>query len=280
MSFQPVVPLPGIAGWRFLERTRAVQTAAFERSPEIRRDTDHFVDNLGSVSSAADLVSDRRLLKVALGAFGLDDDLGKRAFVRKVLEEGTDDPKSFANRLVDARYRAFAAAFGFGNASWAGTDSPGFAAEMAARYRTRQFETAIGASEPSMRLALGFSREIGEFAAAGDPDGAAWFQIMGTPPLRRVFEKAYNLPRDIGALDIDRQRELFRQKTRELFGASSLAVFGDSGKVDEFLRRFLAREQVDAGAGALAPGAAALRLLRAGPALGPRGLGNLLLSAT
>ena len=29
MSFQPTIPLPGIAGWRFLERTQASQQAAF-----------------------------------------------------------------------------------------------------------------------------------------------------------------------------------------------------------------------------------------------------------
>ena len=44
------------------------------------------------MKSAADLVADRRLLKVALGAFGLEGEIDKKAFIRKVLEEGTDRP--------------------------------------------------------------------------------------------------------------------------------------------------------------------------------------------
>ena len=35
MSFQPTIPLAGIAGWRFLERTQAAQQAAFEKGPEL-----------------------------------------------------------------------------------------------------------------------------------------------------------------------------------------------------------------------------------------------------
>jgi hypothetical protein len=44
-----------------------------------------------------------------------------------VLDEGTDDPASFANRLTAPGYRELAAAFGFGNATGARTADPGFA---------------------------------------------------------------------------------------------------------------------------------------------------------
>jgi hypothetical protein len=30
VSFQPTIPIGGLAGWRFLERTQASQRAAFE----------------------------------------------------------------------------------------------------------------------------------------------------------------------------------------------------------------------------------------------------------
>jgi hypothetical protein len=61
-------------------------------------------------------VGDRRLLEVALGAFGLDDDIRNRFFIRKVLEEGTTSPsRRFANRLSDKRYLALAETFGFGD---------------------------------------------------------------------------------------------------------------------------------------------------------------------
>src|SRR5690606_39015084 len=94
MSFQPTIPMGGLAGWRFLERTAAAQRAAFERGPELARDIAYFQERIAAVGSAEELVADRRLLKVALGAFGLEDEIDKKAFVRKVLEGGTDDPRS------------------------------------------------------------------------------------------------------------------------------------------------------------------------------------------
>ncbi len=60
MSFQPTIPLAGIAGWRFLERTQEAQKAAFEKGPALQREIAHFMEKIGSVTSAADLVADRR----------------------------------------------------------------------------------------------------------------------------------------------------------------------------------------------------------------------------
>ena len=93
-----------------------------------------------TIPSAADLVADRRLLKVALGAFGLEGEIDKRAFMRKVLDEGTIDPKAFANRLTDPAFRKLAEAFGFGNPGGARTNEAGFAAKIVAAYKIRAFE--------------------------------------------------------------------------------------------------------------------------------------------
>ncbi len=72
MSFQPVVPLSGYVGWRFLERTIDAQQEAFNTSQPIARATDYFREKIAQVRTADDLVADRQLLSVALGAFGLD----------------------------------------------------------------------------------------------------------------------------------------------------------------------------------------------------------------
>ena len=90
MSFQPQIPLQGIAGWRFLERTQETQQAAFDKGPQMAREIAYFEENIGKVTSTAELMSDRRLLKVALGAFGLEQDIDKKAWIRKILDEGTD----------------------------------------------------------------------------------------------------------------------------------------------------------------------------------------------
>jgi hypothetical protein len=277
MSFQPTIPLPGIAGWRFLERTQASQRAAFEKTPELQRDIAYFTEKIAGITTAADLVADRRLLKVALGAFGMESEIDKRAFIRKVLEEGTLDSTAFANCLADPAYRKLAAAFGFGNPGGARTAAPGFAAMIAEAYTTRAFEAAVGVGDNNMRLAMNFRREIAELAARGE-NGASWFNVLGSKPLREVFEKALGLPRQFGQLDVDRQAETLADKSGALFGTDTLAAFRDPAAVEKLITRFLARAQIEDGVTATSRGAGALTLLQGATAGGSQGLLNLLAS--
>jgi hypothetical protein len=262
IGFQPIVPQTGYVGWRFLERTAETQRVAFEKSPELLRDLEYFKENISKATTAEDLVNDRRLLKVALGAFGLEGDLDKRAYVLKALVEGTDADDSFANRMVDKRYQELSKAFGYGNQFGARVERSDFAESIIAPYKVQKFEVAVGESDESMRMAMVFVREIGEFANSDSADESAWFKVMGNPPLRQIFETAFGLPKSFGLLDVDKQRDVFRDKARKLFGDSSLAVFGGSENVDKMLRTFFARKQISEGSGVGVPGATALTLLQ------------------
>jgi hypothetical protein len=273
MGFQPQVPLAGVAGWRFLERTQAAQQAAFERGPALRREIEHFTARIAEVGSAEALMADPRLLKVALGAFGLEGEIGKKAFVRQVLESDLADPKALANRLSAPGFKELARAFGFGPTSVPRTGDAGFAERIVAAYRTRAFEAAVGESANDMRLAMNFRREMVRLSEGAE--GGSWFEVLGSKPLREVFEKAYGLPREFGRLDVDRQREVLRDKTAGLFGTASLAAFADPANVERVITRFLARAQLEAGPAASGPGSAALALLQ-GAAGGSEGLLNLL----
>ncbi|MGR3824810.1 MAG: DUF1217 domain-containing protein [Salipiger marinus] len=113
MVFAPSVLGTGLAGYSFLSRTRETQQALLAKSPVIARETTQFVEKLQEVQSSADLMADRSLLKVALGAFGLEDDLDNRAFISKILDSDLGDSRSLANRLADKRYLALAHAFNF-----------------------------------------------------------------------------------------------------------------------------------------------------------------------
>lgn len=268
MTFQPAIPIGGVAGYRLLLATEATQRAAFDRRPDIQRDVDYFIDKIADVATAEDLVTDRRLLRVALGAFGMDEDVDKRAFIRRVLEEGSESADAFANRFVDPRYARLARAFGFGDLLGARTAEPGFGASIAASYRERQFEIAVGDQDASMRLALSFRREILTYANAADPEGTAWFSAMGDLPTRRVLEGALGLPSSIGQLDIDRQRDEFRDAASKTFGSRSLAAFNDPEVLDKAVIRFLARDAAKNGPTLSAPGATALTLLSSANGLG------------
>ncbi len=262
MTFQPVIPIGGFAGWQFLQRTMEVQRSAFDASPVRQRDVDYFRENIGSVGSAEELVSDRRLLTVALGAFGLDDDIDNRFFVRTVLEEGTASREALANRLSDTRYRTFSAAFGFGQGSFPSTFRTGFGEEIASAFLERQFEIGVGEADQTLRLALTLERELPDVAERTVSNDTKWLTIMGNPPLRSVFETALGLPQSFGALNIDRQLEDLKSRAASAFGTSDVTELSQGEESEDLMRTFLARAQLQAsGLSAFTPGAAALTLL-------------------
>lgn len=267
MSFQPIVPLNGYVGWRFLERTLEPQQAAFAKSQPVQRATDYFRENIGKVTTASDLVNDRRLLSVALGAFGLDDDINNKFFIHKILEEGTVNDDALANRLADNRYAEFSRAFGLGDRPLPRARLAAFASDMTARYEKRQFEKAVGAQNNDLRLALNLQSGIADVLSGNARDGAQWFAMMGNAPLRKVFETALGLPASIASIDIDKQRDIFKSRAKASFGVDAMANFGDQAQQEKLIRLFLVRSEASQST-AISGASAALTLLQSMPRMG------------
>jgi hypothetical protein len=265
----PVIPLPGVAGWSFLKRTLPDQQASFAASARVQREMTYFRETIGSIETAADLVADRRLLAVSLEAFGMGEELDKAAFVQKALEEGTERQDALAGRMVDPRYRQLVAAFGFGDGKGAQTAVEGFADRILARFKVRAFETAVGGVDESMRLALNFDRAALDYATQGLSESAAWFRVLGDVPMRNVIESALNLPSAFSQLDIDQQVGVVRERMQRNFGSDSILAFADPANREDMIRRFLIRDQIDQLGGSTAPGSSALTLLQSMPR-GPR----------
>lgn len=263
MSFSPVVPLSGYAGWSFLKRTMESQKAAFEQNPALKRDEDYFRAKIGSIKTAEALVSDKRLLRVALGAFGLSDDVNNTYFIRKVLEDGTLKVGALANKLADKQYAAFSVAFGFGDYSTPRTQLSDFPDMILKKYRQQEFEVAVGASNSAMRLALFAERELPALADKALSEDGKWFTIMGSPPLRAVFESAFGLPSSFATLDLDRQLSVLKDKARAMFGGDSVSQFADTGQKEKLLRNYLVRSDLPSGElSNMTKGATALQILQ------------------
>lgn len=258
-----VVPVGGYAGWRFLSATLDAQVSRMADSPTQARERAYFRENIGKVTTATELVEDFRLRRVALSAFGLQDDLPNRAFIARVLGDGTTEPTALSNRLSDPRYRAFAEAFGFGGPLPPRTILPGFADRILARFDRQEFERAVGAQDEDLRLALTAARDLPELAARGLPDTTAWLSVLGNPPLRRVFETALGLPASIGTLDLDRQVGAFRDAAARRLGVSDIAPFADADMTEALIKTFTLRAQLASGPSPNVPGLAALSLLQA-----------------
>src|SRR5215813_7232254 len=93
------------------DMTRSLSLTA--KKPDVSRETDYFLANIGKVKSIDDFLKDYRLYSYAMKAYGLSDMVYAKAFIRKVLTEGVATKDTFANKLTDTRYREFAAAFNF-----------------------------------------------------------------------------------------------------------------------------------------------------------------------
>ena len=91
--------------------------ARIEADAAVKRDAQYYADNIGDVETVDDFLGDYRLYSHALKAYGLAEQIRSPAFVRQILDSDLSDASSFANRLSDPRYRAFAAAFDFSAAS-------------------------------------------------------------------------------------------------------------------------------------------------------------------
>ena len=244
MSFQPVIVGSGLAGWSMLKSTMERQLTQFAARPDVRRDVAHFRSAIPEQGSAEDLVQDRTALRVALGAFGLIDDLNNRYFIGRVLQEGTEDEHALANRLTDDRYRSMATMFSSLNYSLTLTKTEAFADDVVARYQAVSFEAAVGEVDGNLRLALAFQRLLPEIAKDSGTNNAAWYHVMGQPPVRSVMEGALSLPASVGKLDIDRQLELFKDKARQLFGTDDLTTIALEENRETAIRRFLVRAQL------------------------------------
>ncbi len=265
MSFAPVIPTGGNAGWAFLKRTRETQEAAFSNTGLVKSDAEYFKENIGKIDTAEELTKDYRLLKVALGAFGLDEDIGSKFFIRKVLEEGTLTDEAFANKLSDKRYLAMSQAFGF-DLTPPRSKVSDFGDKITSLYKERQFEVAVGEQDQNLRLAMGFERELTMLTKSKSTENAMWFTVMATPPLRKVFEGALGIPTAVGTLDIDRQLEIFKEKSNAFFGTSDPKAFLDPERKEEVTRRFLVQADLQSSTSVMSGGSIALTLLQSAPA--------------
>lgn len=261
MTFQPIIPATGLVGWKFLERTQDAQIKAFSNSPAILTDTQYFTENIGKIDTAEDLVADRRLLRVALGAFGLQDDIDNKFFIKKILEEGSLNTDSLANKLSDERYKDLTRAFGF-DLGVPRSKISDFASNITAQYRQMQFEVAVGEQDDSMRQAMNASRALSDLVTAGTSETTKWFEIMGNPPLRSVFETALGLPDAFAQLDLDRQLEVFQDRSNSQLGIDSLSELADPEVLDKLVQRFLLRSQIESYQSSISSGSIALMLLQ------------------
>lgn len=259
--FQPVTSIGGIAGWEFLKRTQARQEDSFSRTPGIRQVTTKFAEDFGKLRTADALVENRQSLSVVLGAFGLQEDIDNRAFIRKVITDGVIERGALANRLADKRYRALARELSHLAPGGTGAAPERLTASLIKRYKATEFEIAVGTSNETLRFSLAYARKMPEIVEGLRTDIAGWFQILGDPPTRRVLETALGFPSEFGALAIDDQVTRLRNAVLKRFDVSSVRDLATPDMIETVTRRFLLMDQMRESQAAMSGAAVALSIL-------------------
>ncbi len=191
-------------------------------SPQIAREVEYYLENIGNVKSVDDLVDDPTLLKVSMTAYGLEDLSYAKAFVKKVLDEG---PGGFSADLTDQRYAEYAKAFDF-NAFGSATTSFSRAQEgVVDKYYQQAIEKQAGEDNVGARLAIYFNRKVDDISRSID--------VLADPALTQVFQVALGLPQQMSLSTIERQQELIEDRI-------DFEDLKDPQFVEEFITKFVA----------------------------------------
>lgn len=209
-------------------KSRTQLSKLVNSQPQVKANVDYYKANVSKVRSVDDLMKDRRLLTVALGAYGLESQAGSKALLRKLLTEDPTASTSLAQRMADPRYRAFANAFaslrGDGGASIGKTQSVD---AVVSAYQQTQYEKAVGRNDTSARQALYFARVAPQATSS-------IYQVLNDSTLGTVVREAYGLPKETAALDVKQQ---VRQLQAKGFDYTKLS---DPKYVNTLISRFLA----------------------------------------
>ncbi|MEM6579411.1 MAG: DUF1217 domain-containing protein, partial [Pseudomonadota bacterium] len=219
---------------------------------------------IDTIQGPSDVVLNFDVQKATLDFFGVGrgNNIDNLGFLQSVLGSDLSNPQSVAALSPDKRLLAFAEAFAFNPGTSEQRYPDGFADFIVRQYQDRQFEVAVGESDVNLRLALSLDRELTAIGNQPVSNDAKWFQILGSPPLREVFQSAFNLPSEFAAIDIDQQLVDLKARASQAFGTDDVRQLIQPDTLDELRRRFLALSQINAQIGSQTAQSAALALLQ------------------
>lgn len=167
--------------YSYITRNLKQSLTRVEQQQDVPREAAYYKAHIGKVKSVDDFMKDYRLYRYATKAYGLEDMAYAKAFMKKVLESDLSDANSFINKLVDKRYREFAAAFSFNGSATSVAQSENQTDEMIGLYTaTRKSQVDALAGDSNY-----YSAEIGNISSAD--------QLLNNDRLRNYVYSAYGI---------------------------------------------------------------------------------------
>lgn len=195
-----------------------------EKSPDVALETKYFKDNIGKATTIDALLNDRRLFNYAMKAFGLGDRAFAVGMMRKVMEQGVDDPRDLARTLRNPNILAFASAFEYA-AKGESVPSDALIADVTSRYVEQALQAKQGKQNPGVELALYFREKA--------PEVTSIFGVLADKRLLQVVQTALNVSPRSSSQPIDTQARLLKSKL-------NIDDFKDPKKLNAIIARFAA----------------------------------------
>jgi hypothetical protein len=191
--------------------------------PQVQRESEYYLENIEKVKSIEDFIGNDRLYRYAMKAFGLEDMTYAKAFMVKVLKEGVTDTDSFANKLSDKRYQAFAETFDFARYGETTTVFNRTRQGTVDKFVRQTLEEDVGNQNEGVRLALYFKRKA--------PEITDLYSILADTALAKVVRTVLGMPDSFAMIDIDKQVELIGRSI-------DVEDFSDPKALEKLLTRF------------------------------------------
>lgn len=191
------------------------------------KETEYYSDNIGHIKTIEQFLhkDNERLLLYALQAFGLEGSFNDKALLEKMLEGGTSDADSPANKHEDENWARFVKYFDFAGLGEQATSYNRALQPSVDKFLRQKLEEDSGEQSEGVRLALYFQRKAGTLTNA--------YEILADKALATVVRTYLGLPDAIAQMDVDRQAKLIEDRL-------NLEDFKDPAKIEKFITRFSA----------------------------------------
>jgi hypothetical protein len=235
--------LTTLASYQAITRNMTRSLASAAAAPAVANESKYYLAHIGKVKTADEFIGNYRLFSFAMKAYGLEDMTYAKGMIRKLLEGGTNDPRSLANQLTDPRYKALAKAFDFSTNGTATTSLKAATDDTVANYVRQTLESDAGDQNDGVRLALYFQRMAPTIKSA--------YNILADPALIKVAQTVLQIPPQSSQQDIAVQAQTISSRI-------NLKDLQDPQKLQKFIQRFAVLYDLQNPSGASQPANALL----------------------
>ncbi len=222
--------ISSLAVYGSLDRLELQRRTAVARDPVFKKEMETFRARVKDIKDANAFFKDYRMLKTVLEAYGLETEIDKVGFVKRLLLSDPTDKNSLINRARDPRYQELTADIRL----YLGVNKLKddlFANKIETKLKQIRTEKSLDEQTPGIREAMRFKAEA--------PKVKSPYDILGNPVLREVILTVTGLPPEIARQSVEAQARLIEARIK-------ISKLSDPRYVDSLIKQFLVKHEAEA----------------------------------